>query len=69
MPDEWFVAGGTFLKGKDGFETGFRAGEGKFRVLCVEEAAYAIVDLHHGEEVPTRGALVIYETTRQVAMV
>ena len=69
LPDVWFVARGTLLKNKDGFEAGFRTGEGEFRVLCVEQATYAIVNLRHGEEVPTRGVLVIYETTRRVAMV
>ena len=69
LPDKRFVAGGALLKGKDGFEAGFRTGEGKFRVLNVEEAANAIVNLRHGEEVPTQGVWVIYEATRRVLMI
>ena len=69
LSDEWFVTGGALLEGKDGFEACFRTGEGKFRVLSVEEAAYAIENLRHGEEVPTQGVLVIYEATRRVAMI
>ena len=69
LSDEWFVTGGALLEGKDGLEACFRTGEGKFRVLSVEEATYAIVNLRHGQEVPTRGVLVIYEATGRVAVI
>ena len=69
MRNEWFVVGRALFEGEDGLEAGPRAREGAFRVMCIKQATYAIVNLRHGKEIPTRCVLVVNEAASRVAVV